>query len=210
MDFDGLIENCTPPPNRRGKHEGDFEQKFHEGAVMVAFAMHLLRTAGTQTVSIYPDGMHGRNFDFVGWLEKQGFAVEQRSGITAYGGTFLGGLGRRIIINPKSGQGDVVAELGTVTLTAECKGGIINTRHPGQRSKLYRGLCEAVGLLMATPSRGRQVAVSPFTEQTLKLAQRLAMRCAQAGIELALIKNRGEVIDVRPDWDAHEVCARQR
>jgi hypothetical protein len=32
----------------------------------------------------------------------------------------------------------------------QCKGGIINTRHPGQVSPLYRGLCETVGLLTAT------------------------------------------------------------
>ena len=50
---------------------------------------------------------------------------------------------------------------------------------------------------MATPSPGRQVAVVPYTEATLRLAIRLAPRCALAGIELALVKNRGEIIDVR-------------
>jgi len=50
---------------------------------------------------------------------------------------------------------------------------------------------------MATPSHGRQVAVVPFTESTHRLAKRLAPRCALAGIELALVKSRGEVIDVR-------------
>jgi hypothetical protein len=65
MDLDGLIESRTAPPNRRGKHDGEFEQKFYEGAVMLAFAMHLLRTAGTNSVSIYLDGMHRRAFDFV-------------------------------------------------------------------------------------------------------------------------------------------------
>lgn len=201
MDLDGLIESCAAPPNRRGKHEGEFEQKFHEGAVMVAYAMHLLRKGGTNSVSIYPDGMHGRHFDFVAWLKSQGFNLESRTGATAYGGLFVDLAGRRIVVNPKSGQGDVVAELGEIRLAAECKGGIINSRHSGQRSKLYRGLCEAVGLLMASPSPGRQVAVVPYTEQTLKLARRMAPRCAEVGIELALVKSRGEVIDVGPDQE---------
>lgn len=51
---------------------------------------------------------------------------------------------------------------------------------------------------MATPSQGRQVAVVPFTESTLRLAERLAPRCALAGIEIALVGSRGEVRDVQP------------
>jgi hypothetical protein len=84
---------------------------------MLAFAMHLLHTAGTDTVSIYPDGMHGRAFDFVAWLKTQGFDFEKCMGITAYGGTFLDDRGRRIVINPKSGQGDVVAKAGGVIIS---------------------------------------------------------------------------------------------
>jgi len=94
--------------------------------------------------------------------------------------------------------GDVVTEVGNHVIAAECKGGIINTRHSGQVSRLYKGLCETVGMLMATPSQGRQVAVVPFTEGTLRLAERLAPRCALAGIEIALVGSRGEVRDVRP------------
>jgi hypothetical protein len=99
-------------------------------------------------------------------------------------------------VNPTSGKGDVVAEADGVVLTAECKGGIINTRHPGQVSRLYKGLCETVGLLMASPSPGRQIAVVPRTTGTLRLARRLAPRCAVAGIEIALVGPRGEVEDV--------------
>ena len=36
------------------------------GAVMVAYAMHLLRTEGAQGVRIHPDGEHGKQFDFAG------------------------------------------------------------------------------------------------------------------------------------------------
>jgi len=59
-------------------------------------------------------------------------------------------------------------------------------------------MCETVGLLMATPSQGRQVAVVPFTVSTLRLAKRLAPRCAMAGTEIALVGRRGEVRDVTP------------
>jgi hypothetical protein len=95
-----------------------------------------------------------------------------------------------------------VAEAGDHIISAECKGGIMNTRHPGQVSRLYKGLRETVGMLMATPSQGRQVAVVPLTESTRRLAERLAPRCALAGIEIALVGSRGEVVDVTPTQDA--------
>ena len=38
----------------------------------------------------------------------------------------------------------------------------------------------------------------PLTESTLRLAERLAPRCALAGIEIALVGGRGEVMDVKP------------
>jgi hypothetical protein len=117
------------------------------------------------------------------------FTLVARSGKTSYGGTYSDASGRRIIVNPKSGLGDVGATVANIVLSAECKGGIISTRHSGQVSRLDKGLCESVGRLMATPSHGRQVAV--------RLATRLAPRCRAAGIELALLKSRGEIIDVR-------------
>ena len=49
---------------------------------------------------------------------------------------------------------------------------------------------------MATRAQGRQVAVAPLTEGTLRLAERLAPRCALAGIEIALVGARGQVTDV--------------
>ena len=161
--------------------------------------MHLLETTPATTVRVHPDGEHGRQFDFAGWLGRHGFLKTESAGKTSYGGTYTDQAARTIIINPKSGLGDVVAAVANQTVSAECKGGIINTRHSGQVSRLYRGLCETVGLLMATPSAGRQVAVVPFTEATLRLAKRLAPRCYIAGIELALVKSNGAVVDVQPN-----------
>jgi hypothetical protein len=197
MDFDDLVTALAPPPNRVGKADGEHEHHLYEGAVMVAYGMHLLRTQPTKEVRIHPDGEHGKQFDFAGWLGRRGFSMVSSMGNTSYGGTYTDGEGRTIIVNPKSGLGDVVAKVGDQIVSAECKGGIINTRHSGQVSRLYKGLCETVGLLMATPSPGRQVAVVPYTESTFRLATRLAPRCALSGIELALVKSRGEVIDVR-------------
>jgi hypothetical protein len=196
LPLDDLIHELAAPPNRRGKHTGEFEHHFYEGAVMVAYAMHLLRTEATNEVNIHPDGTHGKQFDFKCWLMAQRFALTTPMGSTAYGGRYIRADGAVVVIHPKSGLGDVSATLPRGRLAAECKGGIINSRHAGQVSRLYRGLCETVGLLMASPSPGRQVAVVPYTDQTLRLAKRLRPRCAQAGIEIALVRSRGEVMDV--------------
>ena len=165
---------------------------------MLAFAMHLLRTQGALDVRIHPDGEHGKQFDFAAWLGRRGFTKVSGIGNTTYGGAYRNPAGQTITVHPKSGLGDVVTEVGNHIILAECKGGIINTRHSGQVSRLYRGLCEAVGLLMATPSQGRQIAVVPLTEVTLRLAERLVPRCALAGIEIALVGSHGEVMDVKP------------
>ncbi|MFC3727156.1 hypothetical protein [Neoaquamicrobium sediminum] len=198
MDFEDLVTALAPPANRVGKSDGPHEHHLYEGAVMLAFAMHLLRTQGARDVRIHPDGEHGKQFDFTAWLGRRDFAKISSIGGTAYGGAYRNSAGQMITVHPKSGLGDVVAEVESHVISAECKGGIINTRHPGQVSRLYRGLCETVGLLMATPSQGRQIAVVPLTEGTLRLAERLAPRCALAGIEIALVGSRGEVMDVKP------------
>lgn len=106
--------------------------------------MHLLRTQDARDVRIHPDGEHGKQFDFMGWLGRRAFTKVSDLGSTAYGGVYRNPMGETITVNPKSGLGDVVADVGNHVIWAECKGGIINTRHPGQVSRLYRGLCETV------------------------------------------------------------------
>lgn len=197
MDFEDLVTALAPPPNRVGKADGDHEHHLYEGAVMLAYAMHLLRMEGARHVRIHPDGEHGKQFDFSGWLERRQFRKVSIIGTTAYGGAYENSAGQTITVNPRSGLGDVVAEVGDHIISAECKGGIINTKHSGQVSRLYKGLCETVEMLMATPTQGRQVAVVPLTAGTMRLAERLAPRCAMAGIEIALVGSRGEVMDVK-------------
>ncbi|MDE2914920.1 MAG: hypothetical protein OXL68_18610 [Paracoccaceae bacterium] len=199
MKFDDLVTVLKPPTKRAGKLDGDREHRLYEGAVMVAYAMHLLRTEDAHDVRIHPDGQHGKQFDFAGWLERRDFTKDSSLGKTTYGGIYRNPADQTVTVFPKSGLGDVVAMLGDRILIAECKGGTINSRHAGQLSRLRRGLCESVGLLMATPSQGRQVAVVPRTEITSRLAEKLAPRCALAGIEIALVGSRGDVLYVEQE-----------
>jgi hypothetical protein len=171
------------------------DQHFYEGAVMLAYAMHLLRTGPVCEVRIHPDGQHARQVDFPGWLAKHGFR-RVATARTPFAGTFEDAQGRRIVVHPQSGLSEVAADAEGTMIEAECKGGAIETRHPGRLSKLDKGLCEIVGRLMSKPAIGRQVAVMPRTDVTLRLARKLAPRCAAVGIRIALVGPRGEVEDV--------------
>ncbi len=123
--------------------------------------------------------------------------LKESHGTTAYCGTYV--RDQQVIrITSVPGKGDVVAKTHEGTIIAECKGGIVNTSHAGQTSRLRKGLCEAVGLLMASPKTGRQVAMVPHTETTLRLALRTAPRAKDAGIEIALVDELGRVADIAP------------
>jgi len=196
--FDDLIVELDPPTNRRGKCDGK-ERHLTEAAVMLAYGMHLLRTvANLEEVELHPDGEHAKRFEIVRWLSARGFELKESQGKTAYCGTYRNGR-QTIIVASTPGKGDVVARTNDVVIVAECKGGIINTSYAGQKSRLRKGLCEAVGLLMARDKGGKQVAVVPHTETTLKLARKLAPRALEAGIAIALVDELGKVTDIKPD-----------
>jgi len=196
--FDDLIVELDPPTNRRGKCDGK-ERHLTEAAVMLAYGMHLLRTVpNLEKVELHPDGEHAKRFEIVQWLSARGFELKESQGKTAYCGTYRNGR-QTIIVASTPGKGDVVARTNDVVIVAECKGGIINTSHAGQKSRMRKGLCEAVGLLMARDKGGRQVAVVPHAKTTLKLARKLAPRALEAGIEIVLVDERGQVTDVKPD-----------
>lgn len=200
--FDDLITWRTPPPNRVNACEHDVEHHLSEGAVMIAFAMHLLRSVpALKHAAIHPDGEHGKRFAFRSWLERHGFAMTAPMGGTSYGGTYSSGAGLTVRVQPISGRGDVVAEMGAMSIVAECKGGVLNTKHPGAQSRLRKGLCESIGLLLASPVKEgrRQFAVVPRTNATANLAQRLVARAQLAGIEIALVDGQGNVAHVRPN-----------
>lgn len=185
------------PPNRQGFHDGSFEEHFPEASVMLAFALHLLGRGATE-VEMHPDGMHVRNHDLRGALMAAGFAHEP-VGRHAVAGRYSRNTST-ITVTFVPGIGDVVATVGSEKITAECKGGVINTRHPGRQSSLRKGLCEAVGQLLGREllQREKHVAVVPSTATTRALASRMAQRANGAGIELALVSSDGAVHYVVP------------
>jgi hypothetical protein len=105
---------------------------------MIAYAMHLLRTQDTRHVRIHPDGEHGKQFDFAGWLLRREFVKLSSIGSTSYGGTYRNAASQEITVNPKLGLGDVVAEVGNQVISAECKAGSL-TRGIRARCPVYTG-----------------------------------------------------------------------
>lgn len=52
--FENLIVELDPPPNRRGKCEGEKERHLTEAAVMLAYGLHLLATVpGLVTIELH-------------------------------------------------------------------------------------------------------------------------------------------------------------
>jgi len=191
---DDLITLREPPEKRVSKTDGLFEKHFSEAAVMLAYAANLFEShSDLVSLEVHPDGEHGKRFDIRGWLERRGFKLIEPQGKTSYGGLYKNGK-RSVLVSLKPGEGDVVAELGSGLLVAECKGGVINTRHSGQKSRLRSGLCEIVGLLMSRKNEGeKQVAVVPQTNDTERLADRMRKRCEKAGIEIVLLRENGAI-----------------
>ena len=188
-----LVQERDAAPNRlKYCPEGEKERHLTEAAVMISFALHLFdQDSNIRTVRICPDGEHAKRFDILKWMTSNGFEKAESHGSTAYGGKYVRDT-QTILVTPMSGIGDVVVD-GETRIIAECKGGIINTRHPGQQSRLRKGLCETVGQLMASPNGGRQVAVVPYSSTTLRMAERMISRAAPIGIEIALVHANGSV-----------------
>ena len=181
-----------PPPNRRRHCEAGLERHLSEAAVMIAFAMYLFEQ-GAKEIELHPDGEHGKRFEMADCLNRLGFDRIKALGTTSYGGVYQRNS-QLLTITLKPGLGDVVANIKDRTLIAECKGGVINSSHAGQLSRLRKGLCEAVGLLMTRPLLGeRHIAVVPATLTTERVAVRLLARANTAGIEIALVDGDGNV-----------------
>lgn len=198
-------ETREPPEGRRRYCDNGGEVHLTEAAVMIAFAMHLILVESFTEVDLHPDGEHAKRFDIRSALEHHGFELVEPVATNACSGRYrCSDRSIRVAFTP--GKGDVVARGPGGHVAAECKGGVINSNHPGQTSRLRRGLCEAVGLLMVRPaSAERQVAVVPATQTTRRLAERMAPRAATAGIEVALVGAAGDVEFVRYSGDAGHV-----
>ncbi|MGD0144726.1 MAG: hypothetical protein ABSC92_16360 [Rhizomicrobium sp.] len=159
---------------------------------MLAFAMHLFEIGATK-VELHPDGEHGKRFRIRDWLSDHGYSFETAIGTTSYGGKYTQNE-RTLVVSLKPGNGDVVADINGKTVVAECKGGVINSKHSGVASRLRRGLCEAIGLLFVRDAeRERHIAVVPDALPTRRLAEKMAKRARRANIEIALVGATGEI-----------------
>lgn len=189
-----IIVKQKAPPKRQSKVLNGIEWKMPEAGVMLAFAFYLLDQPNSSgKVEIHPDGEHGKRFDIRGWLEKAGFELVAPMGSTTYGGSYSRG-NQSISVDLRPGIGDVVGKIGGITIVAEAKGGIVNSKHAGQVSRLRSGLREIIGTLMGRPGDGeRNIAVVPYHSETEKWGARLAPRCAKAGIEIALVHQDGGI-----------------
>lgn len=187
------VTERTPPPNRRGKVDGELERHLTEGAIMIALAEWLF-DQGASDVTVHPDGMHLKTFDILALLQARGFRhVEPDHGKTSAGGLWLRGV-HRLKVYSRPGLGDVVGVLDGTEVEIEAKGGITNTLHSGQRSLLRRHLYEAVGQLLDSRSTSRRlIAAVPRHRETEVQAKRMVARCRAAGIELALVSEDGSV-----------------
>ena len=154
---------------------------------------------GAATVYIHPDGMHAKFFDIAEWLRNAGFHKVSNKGKAPLAGVYR----RRactIEIDFRSGAGDVVGEVKGDLVFVEAKGGCINSRNPGQLSKLRKHLYEAVGSLLGSPENARLIAAVPEHRETRRLAERMAARCHDTGIQVALVSADGAV-RLQPDND---------
>ena len=152
---------------------------------------------GAGEVAIHPDGMHLKDFDLPALLRRRGFDHAEPAGRTA-----AGGLWRRrnqtLTVYSRPGRGDVVGAVDGESIEIEAKGGIVNTRHPGQTSRLRKHLYEAVGQLLDTRGdAARLIAAVPRHPVTEAQAARMAPRCRAAGIEIALVDGDGQVETIR-------------
>jgi hypothetical protein len=191
-ELSAFLTKHFPPEGRRKYCENGIELKLSEAAVQLAFAFYLLEhPSGGLTVEIFPDGEHAKRFDIPKFLVQRGFRHTVSIGATAYGGRYENGP-KTLVVNPKSmhGRGDVVGELAG----AECKGGIVNSKHSGALSKVRSGFNELIGQTMPMELDGsRHVAVAPRTPSSELQAARLRDRCSAAGIEIALVSEDGTV-----------------
>ena len=164
---------------------------------MLAVALWLFER-GASRVCMYPDGQHSKQFDIAAWLGAADFERIEAVGKTKHGGIYRCG-DRTLEVRFKPGCGDVVAEVDGEHVCVEAKGGCINSDYAGEVSRLRSRMHEAVGSLFDAPeTASRLIAAVPSHPATERLAARMATRCLEAGIEIALVAADGAVSVVQP------------
>src|SRR5713226_1931143 len=165
-----------PDAARVGACDGDVEHHLPEGAVMVAFAMHLLRTVpGLRQVSIHPDGEHGKQFDFRGWLRNRGFTMIASAGKRRTAAPMPRQRDRRSLSIRVRAAATYLRKVTDLALLPNARAGSSTPNMPGRQSRLRQGLCETVGLSLASPvSEGRR----QFARTAILNERRLAASAA--------------------------------
>lgn len=170
------------------------EHYFSDAAVMLAFSLYLLNDPKSNAVvTVHPDSEHAKNFDIADCLLSNGFTKQSATGETSYAGQYERG-NQMLLVDPSCGHGNVVGKIDGKKIIAECKGGVINTTHSGQVSKLKMGLSELIGQLLILPEgTDRHIAVLPYTALTKQLAGRFFPRLTKVNVEIALVHDDGNV-----------------
>lgn len=191
-----MITKTAPKDAKRiAAATGGFEEQLTEPAVMLMLAFHLHKLSPKGgSILICPDGTHAQQLDIRRELYSNGFEMIEPRGTTKYGGVYRKDT-KEIIVNPKSGIGDVSGTIGGQTYFAECKGAVINSTYAGHVSRQRSKLFEMIGQLVTTQrvSGTRYLAVCPATPTTIELAKKISSSCTRAEIELWLVGRNGEV-----------------
>jgi hypothetical protein len=176
------------------------EDRMPEAEVSLCLAFHLLAMPdGHGTVEVAIDGAQIRVrgsqvFPIADFLDELGWEQVKQEGKNLWQGWYER-KGQRLWVHSRSGVGDVVAQVGSKRVRAECKGGPM-IKLPGSRE--YPKLRGALGQILTVeekkPNDVLAVAV-PHTPRFQRLADkwRRAPLIVCTGIQIALVGRDGEV-----------------
>ena len=176
------------------------EDRMPEAEVALRLAFHLLASPSSQgTASVAIDGaqirVHGSEvFPIESFLRDRGWKQIGQEGKNDWQGSYEKGE-HRLVIQARSGEGDVRAQIGSRRVRAECKGGP-RIAKPGSREYpiLHGALGQAITAKAVKDGDVLVVAV-PGTDRFRTLADRWCDRrlLAQSGIQIVLVSRKGRV-----------------
>lgn len=170
-----------------------------EAEVALRLAFHVLALPGaSRSVTVCLDDQHvasGGNivFPIAAFLSSEGWQQASQSGKRIWQGTYKKGSAELQLI-PDSRGGDVIANIGSMKLRAECKKGPLERTKGNPENKLVH---EAIGQLMTIEAVDEQdvlvVAVPMGEPCRSKLAWQERPLMRDAGIHLVLVGRDGTV-----------------
>jgi hypothetical protein len=170
-----------------------------EAEVVLRLAEYLLKLPNAaSSVEVAIDGavvkiQEQAIFDIEGFLTAQGWKQTDRAGRNAWSGTYQR-HGKELRLSCRSGEADVIIEVGARRVVAECKGGtLLRKRGSPERPRLAQVLGQALGwnlrdtdlLIVAVPdSEGFRKLTSKYRERPLLV---------RTGIQICLVNRSGTV-----------------